>query len=273
MEAEHLVSIDLPEYENPPVTEVVCGVLFNTLEAFSLPYLGLFWECVRDEYPKCQEVAPLMPLIENFGENQGSTFQLGNDFPVPRIWFLSREEAGIIQVQRDRFLHNWKKSADDSLYPRYHAVIDLFKKHLSTFENFVGEHGLGKVTPIQYEMTYVNHIPQGDNWHDFSDLGGVLHDYDWTRGRFLTDIEHLNFKTTFALPKNQGRLHVSIRDAKRRSDSKPTLLFELTVRGFPTDQSTEARWQWFDLAREWIVRGFTDLTTQEIQEKVWRRTR
>ena len=30
-------------------------------------------------------------------------------------------------------------------------------------------------------------------------------------------------------------------------------------------------WNWFDLAHEWIVRGFADLTTEKIQQNIWRR--
>jgi len=30
---------------------------------------------------------------------------------------------------------------------------------------------------------------------------------------------------------------------------------------------------WFDLAHEWIVRGFTDLTEKEMQETIWKRER
>src|SRR5438132_1441838 len=89
--------------------------------------------------------------------------------------------------------------------------------------------------------------------------------------RFLPGIEHLNLRTSFELPNRTARMHVSIRDGRRKDDMKPVFLFELTVRGFPGDQSRNEMWKWFDIAREWIVRGFTDLTTDDIQRKVWRR--
>jgi hypothetical protein len=37
------------------------------------------------------------------------------------------------------------------------------------------------------------------------------------------------------------------------------------------DKSPEGMWTWFDLAREWIVRGFTDLTGEEVQKQIWRK--
>ena len=45
------------------------------------------------------------------------------------------------------------------------------------------------------------------------------------------------------------------------------ILIDLTVRGFSDDGMEK----WFDLAREWIVCGFADLTGKDIQAKVWRR--
>ena len=44
-------------------------------------------------------------------------------------------------------------------------------------------------------------------------------------------------------------------------------VLDLTTRGI----SNEGIQEWFDMAHEWIVRGFEDLTTSEIQEKVWKK--
>ena len=95
-------------------------------------------------------------------------------FLLPRVWFVHREDAGIIQLERDRFLHNWKKSKPTDSYVRYHTVLDLFKRHLDSFDSFVKDNGLGTIEPQQYEMTYVNHIVQGEGWDQVSDLGGVF---------------------------------------------------------------------------------------------------
>jgi hypothetical protein len=47
---------------------------------------------------------------------------------------------------------------------------------------------------------------------------------------------------------------------------------DLTVRGIGSHRSFDDMKEWFNIARVWIVRGFTDLTTDEMQTKVWRRT-
>ena len=265
---------DLPEYKTPPVSEVVCGILFKNLEALRVPYFGLFWQQCRDEFPTCQEVAPLMPIIEQFGTDRESAIQL-NDLPLPRVWLINQADTAILQIQRDRFLHNWKKAKPTDKYVRYPTVIGMFRRHLEAFETFLSEYNLGKIEPLQYEITYVNHIPVGEGWSEVSDLGKIFRDHQWNgkENRFLPGIEHLNLGKTFALPSGRDRLHVSIRDGRRKEDAKPTLLFELTVRGFPGDGSRDALWEWFGVGREWIVRGFTDLTTESVQKNIWGRTR
>ena len=44
-----------------------------------------------------------------------------------------------------------------------------------------------------------------------------------------------------------------------------------TARGQTVDKGKKQMWNWFDLAHEWIVRGFADLTTEKIQQNIWRR--
>ena len=44
-------SPDLPDFGNPPVTEVVLGVQFGTLDRLLAPHLGLVWTEFRDQFP------------------------------------------------------------------------------------------------------------------------------------------------------------------------------------------------------------------------------
>jgi len=269
------VSAGLPEFENPPVIEVVCGVLFKPIETLLAPHLGVLWEKFKEEYPACQETAPLAPVIERFDGTPPVQLELTDRPPLPRVWFVHRNENGIIQIQRDRFLHNWKKVQDDDAYPRYGNVIRLFRDRLTSFEKFLAEANLGFIEPHQYEMTYVNHIPKGDRLEPLQQVGVVFPDFDWRpqEERFLKRPEAFTWRTTFAMPDESGRLHVTIRSGVRRGDNVPMLLLDLTARGFGKDCSKEAMWAWFDLAREWIVRGFADLTGENMHKNVWKRTR
>jgi len=103
----------LPEFDKPPVIEVVCGLQFNPISALSVPYIGRLWSKFEADYPKTREAAPLLPTIEQFGEgSRGSLYPFGDELPPPRIWFESADGNRLIQVQRDRFMHNWKKERD-----------------------------------------------------------------------------------------------------------------------------------------------------------------
>lgn len=266
----------LPEYENPPVNEVVCGVLFKPLAALLTPHIGLLWEKYKADYPTCQEAPPIFPVIETFEEKAS---RIRPEFvempPLPRVWFVHTKGNRIIQLQRDRFLHNWRKHSTGDTYPRYGEVFGMFSKHLTTFQNFLHENTLGALEPIQYEMTYVNHVHRDEGWVLNQDVGNVFADFVWRASpdRFLPCPEGMNWRTTFVLPNKSGRLSVVIQNGETQENNQPVFVFELTVRGIGTDRSFDGMKNWFDLAREWIVRGFADLANEEIQTNVWRRTR
>jgi uncharacterized protein (TIGR04255 family) len=44
-------SQNLPDYKNPPVIEVACGISFETIEKLRGPHFGLFWKKVRKKFP------------------------------------------------------------------------------------------------------------------------------------------------------------------------------------------------------------------------------
>ena len=134
---------ELAEYENPPVKEVVCGVLFKSLKGLLAPHLGLLWERYKPDYPHCRHLSPLAPTIERFGEAAKVEVELSDVPPLPRIWFVHAKDNGIIQVQPDRFLHNWRKVREGDEYPRYDRVIKMFREHLTTFMSFLQEQSIG----------------------------------------------------------------------------------------------------------------------------------
>jgi hypothetical protein len=218
-------------------------------------------------------VAPLAPAIERFEDSFEMKLELSDMPPLPRIWFARADDNGIIQVQRDRFLHNWRKVRPEDAYPRYHNVIQMFKDRLSVFRSFLRENKFESIEPLQYEMTYINHIPRGEGWVNLSEIGNIFPDFSFrlNETRFLPEPEGINCRTSFVLPEKVGRLHVVIRNARKRDTGRPVLLLELTVRGISSDKSPEGMNLWFDVAREWIVRGFADLTGEGVQKSVWKR--
>jgi uncharacterized protein (TIGR04255 family) len=263
-------SFPFPSFSNPPVVEVICGITFKPIPGLLAPHLGLLWNEFREEYPECKEVDPLVPVIETFDGEDQRVNPFSESF-LPRIWFFSKDENGILQLQRDRLLHNWRKVRATDQYPRFRSVAENFQKYLAIFQRFLSASNLGTIAPEQLEMTYLNHIPQGEAWKTLADIGAVFPDFNWNnRTRFLPAPERLNWRTSFQLPNQSGRLHVVIQTAFRRSDRLPMIVVELTVRGFPTTRTAEALQSWYEQAHEWIVKGFADLTSPSVHQ-LWNR--
>jgi uncharacterized protein (TIGR04255 family) len=94
----------LPEFDVPPVDEVVFGMLTQPVAGLAIPHFGRFWESVKDTYPKCQEAPPILPLVETFGD-QAATMNLElSDVPLPRVWLVSESENYLIQLSATGFI-------------------------------------------------------------------------------------------------------------------------------------------------------------------------
>jgi uncharacterized protein (TIGR04255 family) len=261
------VSIEaFPKYESPPVVEVVCGVLFAPIPAFTLPYLGRFWSHLPSDFTETAEVDPLAPAIELLGDQHTPLTLDVSVLRVPRVWFINQTGDQVVQIQRDRFLCNWRRVAPEHAYPSFDWVKERFHERLSVFQDFVRTSFAAVPAIRQYELNYINHIP-AEAWGAMSAIGHVLPDIAWrSHERFLPSPERLEAQFSFLLPGGAGRLHARIQNALRQVDRAPVLVLEMTARGFLEDRES-----WFALAHEWIVRGFADLTGSEVQEGLWRR--
>jgi uncharacterized protein (TIGR04255 family) len=256
-------SQSLPDYKKPPVIEVVCGISFETIEKFKGPHLGLFWQMLRKKFPVCEHAqrlefaAPPELDLKNY---------------LPRMWFINEEKNMLIQLQNDRFFFNWRRMKQEEAYPRYNTIIEAFKANLGIFHKFLEEENLGSVKPIKCELTYINHIPKGEGWDSLGDINEVFRDLTWSSDkRFLPPPVAVGGQVIFSLPKDNGRLNVSLQHGERKIDRHPMLILQITATGLGGDKSNDAVWEWFEIAHEWIVCGFSDLTGATIQKDIWQR--
>jgi uncharacterized protein (TIGR04255 family) len=264
----------LPDYDFPPVIEVVCGLQFEALEGFQATTFGLLWQRFRGDYPTCEQQPPLPQVIERFGEAAAEEprVEFSSVLPLPRMFFIHQTPCWLLQVQSDRFLHNWRRQQDTDVYPHFPEVYKRFSTGWQRFLEFCRDEKTGTPRVNQLEVTYINHILQGEGWDGTGTVGQVFPDIAWREQRsFLPSPESVAWRASFALPSASGRLHVSVRHAVRRHDKKPVLLCELTARGIPNTVDEIGIRNWFLLGREWIVRGFADLTDEGVQRNLWRR--
>jgi uncharacterized protein (TIGR04255 family) len=269
-----------PSYDNPPVVEVALSVQFEPVKALRTPQLGLLWQEFIARFPLIEEHPPLEPVIERFGglprAGRGTVqFQMLDTPPVPRCWFLNNEGTELIQVQPDRFIHNWRKKTGDEEYPRYERLREIFSSELTVFCRFLDTQGLGQLCPNQCEVTYVNHIISGKGWQELGELGAVVTVFDPRYSdSFLSQPEDARLAVRFVIRDDKGeplgRLHVVAEPAYRTSDGHPMYVLNLTARGRPEGEGIEGVLAFLDIGREWVVRGFTAITTPEMH-RVWRR--
>lgn len=253
----------LPEFERPPLDEMAIGVQFEPLTKFHAAHAGLYWQRIRDRYPQTQEQPPLPPVVEQLSAMPMKVgIGLMSGLPIPRTWFLSRSGDQLIQVQRNRFLRNWRSVTGSEVYPRYSTLVAAFRNEWDEFRSFVRVEELGELKVNQCELTYVDNIER--NPEEFGNLWEVftfLHPQD--QG-FLPRPEMTGWEARYKLPNDRGRLILEMNPAFRGRDMKMVISFNMTARGAPEGGGDDQIFAWFDLAHEWINRAFDQLTTSQM---------
>lgn len=269
---------DLPDYDHPPLAEVALTVQFDPISGFSNVHAGLFWARVRDRFPRVEEHPEIDVAIETETHDRfpgvEMRIQLVQAPGVPRFFFVTESGSELVQLQNNRFSHNWRKQGTGEAYPRYERIAPTFATELHEFDRFLGDEKLGGITPVQCEITYVNHIEREgatgvliddllEMWPaGFSKVAGVaLEDA-------RLDLKHRlpTADGTFA-----GRLYVSVKPALRKADRAPLYVLELTARGRPEDSTITGAMKFLDTHRVTLAMAFAQVTSEKMQLKWGRR--
>lgn len=250
------------KFKNPPIDEVVCDILFDSIKGLRTGHFGILWEKFRPDFPKIEDHILLAPAPEDL--------ETPNKPPLPRVWFVHKSNNEVVQVQRNRFIHNWRKRQPNDEYPGYEKVIENFERYLSRFQQLLAEENLGNLVAKKYELTYTNFIPKGQGWEDLNDLEKVFPNLlSLTKQNILsTGVRGINWQTFLDLPNNSGQLRMLIRNAWQVSDNHPVLYIEF--KAF-SNQPYKPMREWFDTAHDAIIILFSNLVSNEIQKKFWGR--
>lgn len=257
-----MTSDSSPNYENPPINEVVCGVAFTPLERFKISHFGLFWYQILEQFPRCEQAPPL----GNVDEIVEPEFAV----PVPRLWFINQEDDHLIQLQRNRFFFNWRKRADT--YPRFRHVYNSFSNNFDRFQKFIEEYNLGDIKVVSYELTYINLLMHEEGWDNLDNMQVMFPSMTWGQGseKVLPPTKNLAWQRDLSLPDHPGILTLKLQSGIRKPDERPLLRLESTVRGSTIMKSAEMGMsQWFDIAHIWINRAFENIIAPEVQKNVW----
>ncbi len=273
------VAAPLPDFKDPPVVEVALSVQLEPLSKLSTQALAVYWREVLGGKYTWKEAPTIPPAFEWFGVRQQpskiefSVQQL--DAPLPhRALFLSADETELVQLQRDRFVRNWRK-ANSQPYPRYEGIRASFGEQFESLRRFVTEQNVGVCVPNQCEVTYLNHIPWGRAGQPPEDLAAVLTEWSGpTSSSFLGAPEQVDLASRYVIGGEKGpigRLHVAASPGYRLDDDQPLLTLTLTARGRPASEGVDDVMNLLDLGREYVVRGFAELTTPAMHARWGRR--
>ncbi len=274
------VKTPLPEYDSPPVVEVAVSVQFKS-PSVPAPQLVLYWSSVRKRFPKLEQLLPLPSVVENLGPplpvQPRVELRVSNAPPAPRLFLVKESGAELIQAQEDRFGYNWRRLKPQHASPHYHSIRATFAQELRGFQRFLEEEGLGAVEPTQCELTYVNHIFEDGVWNEHGEADRVIRTIGATpSANFLPKAEQVQQNSSYVISRGDGtaigRLYCNVESRFLTADLKPIFSMSLTARGAPTADGEEGVFGILDIGHEWIVRGFTDLTTPEMH-RAWRRAK
>jgi uncharacterized protein (TIGR04255 family) len=273
---EYVRPADLPDFETPPVSEVVLAVRFVPLEVGTIVLGTVGQELFGRDLPKVEEQPPVvMPIEELESPARGAELRLEllETPPTPRFWFMSESGNELTQVQEDFFARNWRRiDGSDVIYPHFEAVRQPFIDGYVAFTGAMAERAGKVLSPIQCEVTYVNHLLPGEVWNSHGELAKILRLVASPETSFLPNPESTQVVTKYVIRHESvtaGRLHVTSQPAFRRADGLPVFILTLTARGRPFADDAAGVVSFMDVGHEWIVRGFKDITTPEMH-RVWR---
>jgi uncharacterized protein (TIGR04255 family) len=266
---------DLPDFRRPPVDEVAIGLQFQVpVPGFTDAHVGVFWQQVKERYRRAESQPRIESPPEVLDGSAPQAFQL-SVFPGAtggRTFLVSDDDSYLLQIQNNRFYRNWRRREDE--YPHFDELGEAFREEYGELCKFLTSEALAIPTLLQLEVTYINWIPDlavteflrvgsGADLH-VPGVSELPQDQNWA-SRYLV---HRENGTPLA------RLHVQCVSALR-------VLADGPVPGNQMSLTFLAPWRIdepFDdelkemlaMARNAIVRGFTDLTTATAHEH-WER--
>ncbi len=266
---------DLPDYASPPVSEVVLGVQFNSLDGLLAPHLGLIWNEFKAQFPLIEQHLPLDPAFETFGDRAAPALQMPRwmlSAPTPRIYLVNTKRTELLQVQGDRFFHNWRKIGVGDEYPRFEKMLSTFEGGLRRLNDLVHGEALGSIVPNQCEVAYINHIEIPADACSADVFARVFG--SWIKAPPLKDLgapEDARVLLRYVIQDTEnkpiGRLMITGEPAWK-TDGTYLLQLTLLARGKPSGENLAGVCEFLKLGRIHIVKAFDEITSDEMHN-VW----
>jgi uncharacterized protein (TIGR04255 family) len=261
------------KFENPPINELVIALYHLPILELKAQYIGLYWDCIREKYPICEQQTPIISPLDP-QPPQAFVEVPGEAFPLPRFWFYSQDHPHLIQIQRNAFILNWRRTpqAAPGNYPHFEAVVDDFWKELARYKSFVQETLGGKLDVVQRcELTYINLIGPNEGLTEPDHLGSVLPLTASVLSVQADDRKLSGLNATIVYRVNPTLvIELAVRFGKRSDNQELGAVLELKAHGTPSDLSLDAAHAWYEAAHDATYQMFLDSTSKQVQETVWK---
>jgi uncharacterized protein (TIGR04255 family) len=203
-------------------------------------------------------------------QNATSPIQMLNMPPLRRTILRTSDGRRVMQLQQDRLVLNWPRG-QASAYRDFRSALQEFEAKADLLFQSLREENIGQASTNQYELVYVNLIGP-ENGLSLVPETALLIDHTRQDGtRFLPPPVGFNWSSTHELPDRMGRLHIIAQAVLVPPANNRHVRLDLVARSFTPLAAGIARAQWFELAHEWITRGFADSTADVLQTHSWRR--
>lgn len=245
-------------FGKPPVNEVVLGRHFLQRPDFVAPYYGVFWSKIRDRFPKVEQAQPVFSPQE--------LFFLDPSTMLPRVWYVSADQAMVVQLQQNRFYYNWRQRPNGAPYGRFPALLGESLSVWALLDEVARDLTDRPFQTTGGEITYVNFIEIKDALST-EIAQRSLRDFFWSsEARFLPPPSGFSRMLNFPLPGGKGALDVQLGIAKNLQTGNDAIKLELTARTALTEDDSYE--DWINVAHDFLVAAFKDLTSNEMH-KIW----
>jgi len=258
-----------PSLPSPPLTEAALSIGFQEMHGLLRDQLdGLRDEKFKDRYPRQEEMGPFSPMIET---EDGGLVAVPSASALTNIrrWFLSRSGHELVQAQRNWFARNWRiagrgvTGSDPPDYPGYEALRDGFLRDLGLFARYAEENGLGELSPLQCEISYVSHLPAGGAWTTPGELGRALRIFAPRPEGLPSDVEAMRIISQYVIPGEDGGRRGRLYARAETASSGEGHVAVLTLFARAAVDSQAAAAEFMDIGHQWITRAYREYLTPE----------
>jgi len=258
-------------YKNAPISELVCGVVFNT---GLLAQDGILYELVNEFKEKYPKIAQSPPILDE--ELQG--FQLissvAPQYGVAKFRMFSEDDIWLVQLQQNKVYFNWIRK-DVMKVGNYPGFSEVFKEFLNVYK--IVESKIKKSQPNldlqttvkQYELLYQDRLPWQTYMDDLDQIKEFLNIKIPTLPSFDGEKEYPpnNISSFYTIPVEEVggycKITVNTQPADIR-DNRQILKIEVVLRGKNESDSIE---KWFDRSNKIQKQFFEKFFSNKILTK------